>query len=156
MLFLDGGLVWDWSYRLWLVVSDNDKSGSAWLDSLALEEDRLSGLLGLTLLSSVVLDTLDEGLTALGVTDVLNTDVDTLLEVTVSDWLVDDYAEGGLCDVVDNAGLSVVPLVWETMKFPLSAPNSFPALSGFRSSYPFWTAALATISTISPTWYWVR
>jgi hypothetical protein len=55
---------------------------------------------------------------------VLNADIDTLLEVTVSNWLVNDYAEGRLCDVVDNAGLSVVPLVWETAKIPQSAPNS--------------------------------
>ena len=72
-------------------------------------------LLGLLLLGSVSLDTVQELLSALGVVDVLDTDVYPLLQVTVSDFLIDNNTEGGLGDIVDNTGLSVVDLVRHTI-----------------------------------------
>ena len=38
--------------------------------------------------------------------------VDTFLDVTVADLLVENDADGTCCYVVDDAGLAVVYLVW--------------------------------------------
>ena len=55
----------------------------------------------------VLLDTSKELLTALGMSDVLNTDVDTLLDVAVSDNLVHDDTNGMGGDIVDDASSSI-------------------------------------------------
>ena len=50
----------------------------------------------------VPLDAVEELLPALRVPDVLNTDVDPLLDVTVADNLVDDNANGAGSNIVDD------------------------------------------------------
>lgn len=42
----------------------------------------------------------------------LDTNVDTLLDVSVSNTLVDDDSDRGLGHVVNNAGFAMVDLVW--------------------------------------------
>ena len=70
-----------------------------------------SGLLG----SLVGLDTGDDLLLALGRTDVLNTNMDTLLKDASVNVLVHTNTDGGLGDVENDTGTSVVVLVWHTL-----------------------------------------
>lgn len=78
------------------------------LDGLPLEDNLLSGLGGLDLLGGVGLDSVQELLSALGVLDVFDSDVDSLLHVSTVDDLVTDDSNTSGRDVVDNTGLSVV------------------------------------------------
>jgi hypothetical protein len=59
-------------------------------------------LLGFLLLLGVGDNTIQKFLTALGVLDVFNTDVDTLLQITVTNVLVNENTDSRLGDVVDD------------------------------------------------------
>ena len=63
--------------------------------------------LSLSLRRSVFLHTGQEVQSAVGVLDVLNTDVDTLLNVAAANLLVDDDTNRGLGNVVDDTSLAV-------------------------------------------------
>lgn len=54
--------------------------------------------------SVVVLDAVEELLTAPRMLDVLNADVNPLLNVAIANDLVDDDPDGMWCDIVDNTG----------------------------------------------------
>ena len=45
----------------------------------------------------------------------LNTDVDSLLDVPVANSLVNYDAHCGFCDIVDDASLAVVDFVWHAV-----------------------------------------
>jgi hypothetical protein len=64
--------------------------------------------LGLPLLGSVALNPVQELLPALGVLDMLNTEVDTLLHVSTVDDLVADNSDTTWGNVVYDTGLTVV------------------------------------------------
>lgn len=55
----------------------------------------------------------------------LNSEVDSLLDVSVFDLLVDDDTDCALCDIVDDASLSVVDLGG------ISTPSQNPCISIF-------------------------
>jgi len=88
-------------------VLDGDEAGRTGHSGLTLQVDLDTILLGLDLGGGVLLDATQEVITALGVLDVLNTDVDALLEETVTNLLVDDDTNSGLGNVVDDTGASV-------------------------------------------------
>lgn len=90
------------------VVVNGNNPGLSGLSGESLEENVLALLLGLLLLGGVRLDTVKELLSALGVTDVLNSDVDTLLHVSAVDNLVDDHTNSSGGDVVNDTGLAMV------------------------------------------------
>lgn len=54
----------------------------------------------------VPLDTIQELLSALRMSDVLNSDIHPLLDVAVSNDLVDDDTDGVWCYIVDDTGAS--------------------------------------------------
>lgn len=166
---LDVRVVSDRCNRLRLVALCVYSPGRSRGNRLALEVQVLTLLLRLALLLGVGLDTVDELLTRAGVANVLDTDVDALLDVPVADLLVQDDTDGGLGDVVDNAGLTVVDLkehlsVDCACMFTASILSSravprvdfFPPALDLRiprtlNGMPFWTAPLHTTSTMSPT-----
>jgi hypothetical protein len=59
----------------------------------------------------VVFDALQEVLTTLAWGDMLNTDIDALLHVSMANSLVDDDAKGSLGDIKDDARLAMVEFV---------------------------------------------
>jgi len=66
-----------------------------------------TSFLGFLLLLSVGNNTVQEFLTTLGVLDVFNTDVDTLLQITVTNVLVNEDTDGRLGDIVNDTGTTV-------------------------------------------------
>ena len=112
---LDEGLVWDRGQSLWDITFGRDNTSLSWLGWLPLQLNSDTLSLGLSTLSSVSLNSLQELSSALGVLDVLNSQVQSLLNVSVTDHLVNDNTDGGLGNVVDNTSLTVVKLVWHTL-----------------------------------------
>jgi hypothetical protein len=112
---LDRSLVRDGCDALWYVVLDGDGPRVPWGHGLALQVLVCALGLGLLLLCSVLLDAPQEVLTGSGDTNVLNTDVDALLEVSVADLSIQDDADSGLGHIVDDTSLSVVDLVRHTL-----------------------------------------
>ena len=45
-----------------------------------------------------------------------NADIDSLLHVSVADFLVNDDSDGGSCHIIDDAGLAVVDLEWHLFR----------------------------------------
>jgi hypothetical protein len=106
-LRLNQSLVRDRSDGLGEVALGRDMTSLTGLSRKSLQDNLDTSLSGFLALASVLLDTVEELLAALGVLDVLNTDVDTLLHVTVADTLVDNDTNSRLGDVVNNTGTTV-------------------------------------------------
>ena len=115
-LALNRGLVGERGEDLRGVVAQGDGAGVTGLSGLALNLDGGAGGAGVLLLLGVLLDAPQEVVTRAGGGDVLDADVEALLDVAAPDLLVDDDADGGLGDAVDDTGLSVVDLVRHTMQ----------------------------------------
>lgn len=82
---------------------------------LTLEVYLDSGLSGLGLGSFVILLALQNFFLALGLSDVLNADMDTLFNNSSVDELVDTDSNSTLGDVENNTSSAVVSLVWHTL-----------------------------------------
>jgi hypothetical protein len=80
-----------------------------------LEVDLDTRLGGLCLGNFIVHDTLQNFLLALGLSYVLNADMNTLLENSSINQLVDTYTDGRLGNVEDNSSAAMVTLVWHTL-----------------------------------------
>ena len=105
-------LVRDRSQELGLIIFSGDYMGFAGLNGESLAGGSLVATgLGLCFLDLVGVDSVEEVLSALGVLDVLQADVDALGEDLAAHTLVDHHAHGALGHVEHASGLAVVGLV---------------------------------------------
>jgi len=111
----NGGLVSNRSNSLGLISLQLHGNGFSRRNRQTLEVQLLSLGLGVLLLGSIVLDSLQKVLSRAAVLDVFDAHVDSLLEISVSHWTVEDDTDGGLGDVVDDSGLAVVDFVWHAL-----------------------------------------
>jgi hypothetical protein len=102
---LNGGLVCDRNDSFWYVVLHRNSPGLSWHQRLSLQVNVGPIRLRLLLQLGVLLHSADELLSRSGQGDVLDTEVDSLLDVSVLDLLVDDDTDCALCDVVNDSGL---------------------------------------------------
>ena len=92
-----------------------DNVSLGWLNRKSLGDDFLSFFLGGDLEGVVLLDSLDESLSRSGLSDMLDSDTDSLWDDSSIDQLVDNDTDGDSGDVENSSGLSVVELVWNTL-----------------------------------------
>lgn len=114
-IFLDSSLVGKRGDGLGGEVGKRDGAGLSGAEGLALDGDGNAVSLGLLLGLGVRLHSLQEVLSRSRGGDVLDSDVDSLLDVAVLDLLVDDDTDGSLGDIVDDTSLAVVDLVGHTV-----------------------------------------
>ncbi len=93
----------------------NDESGLSGelVDSLCVDLDSLD--FGLSLFGVILSDSSLEGLSALGLSDVLNSDVDSLRNDFASVLLVDHETDGVLGHIEDSSGHTVIELMGHTL-----------------------------------------
>lgn len=107
---LNVGVVRNGRERLGDVLLGRDGVSFPRLSGQSLEHDLLSLFLGIPLLGSILLDSLEELVSTLGVLDVLDSEVDSLLHLAVAYGLVDDDTDSSRGDVEDDTGSAVVVL----------------------------------------------
>lgn len=101
-------VVWYRVQRLDLL--DLDGSRASWHGGLSLQLHTLALLLGFLPLAGVLLHSVQELFSRSGMCNVLDSDVDSLLDVSIADLFVNDDTNGGFGNVVDYTGLAVVDL----------------------------------------------
>lgn len=97
------------------LLGESNVSCSTGKGGLTLDLDSGAISLSLGLGRGVLLHPAQEAVSGSRRADVLDAEVDTLLDVSVLDLLVDNDTDSGLGDVVDDTGLAVVDLVGHTV-----------------------------------------
>ncbi|KAF7581256.1 hypothetical protein FOB63_003893 [Clavispora lusitaniae] len=115
MAHLNESFVSNRSQSLWNIALGGDKLSWSWSSWLSLQRDLFTLGLGFLLQGSVGLDSVQELLTTSRVLDVLDSQVDLLLDVSVTNNLVDDDTDSRLGDVENDTGLTLVVLVRHTL-----------------------------------------
>ena len=96
---------------------DVNSASISWLSVNSLGVDLFTSSLSFSLLGIVFSHSSLEGLSALTLTNVLDSDVDSLGEDSASNLFVDDNTDGMLIDIKNSSSLSVVELVGHALVY---------------------------------------
>jgi hypothetical protein len=97
---------------IWIDV--NELSSWSWLGNLSLGGDSFSALLSLVFQFIVLLNSLNECSFAVGNNDVLSSNVNSLLDESTVNGLVDLNTNSSWVNVKDLTSSSVIELMWQT------------------------------------------
>merc|ERR1719219_28191 len=112
---LNDKLVWDWSHELLTGFLSLNDVGFSWLGWNSLQDWLVFGFEVSLSSLFVLVDSVDETKSALGVLDVFNSEVDSLGNDVSSASFVYDDPDGVLGDVVYSTSFTVVDFVWHTL-----------------------------------------
>merc|ERR1712013_227685 len=113
--YLDDELVSNGFDQLRRVVLRGDKMSFTWSNRMSFTIDLHTGCLRFTLLHLILLHTSQEIVTTFGMFDVLDAEVDSFGDDSVSQLFVDDNTDSSSRHVEHSSSFAVVVFVWHTL-----------------------------------------
>lgn len=110
-------LVWNRCNCLWCIILGVNGSRLPWHYRLPLQKQVRPLCLCLLLFGRISFDTVDKFFPRSRQRNMLGADVDSFFDVAVANTFVNDDADSGFSDIVDNARLAVIDLAWHSLLY---------------------------------------